>query len=76
MGNEGDGGLQTGSMPSSSPGAMAVGSVDNSHTLRYIIIAPDGYKILYDAGSSFGQWKSSFNSSIVVIGQFSLYFRS
>jgi hypothetical protein len=72
MGNNGDGGLQTGSSPGLSSGAMAVGSADNTYTLQHYIIAPDGYKIWYQAGSSFGEWKSIFNSTIVVNSEFLL----
>ena len=72
MGNEGKGGLQTGDSPGSSPGAIAIGSADSTYTLKYIIIAPDGHQIFYDAGSLFGQWKSIFNSTIVVNSQLSL----
>ena len=73
IGNEGEGGLQTCAMPGSAPDAMAVGSADNTYTLQYYIIAPDGSKIFYDAGVLFGRWKSVFNSTIVVNGQFLLY---
>ena len=72
IGNAGEGGLQTGNMPGSAPDAMAIGSVDSTYTLRYYISAPDGSKIFYDAGVHFGQWKSVFNSTIVVNGQFLL----
>jgi hypothetical protein len=75
MGNEGAGGLQTGNSPGNSPGAMAVASVDNTVTLaKSIIIAPDGHKILYVAGSLFGGWQSIVNSTIVVNSEFVLYF--
>lgn len=69
LGNDGDGGLQTGGDPANLPGAMAVGSVDNTLTLTsYTIIAPDSSKILYQAGTYFGAWKSIVNSTIVVNG--------
>jgi hypothetical protein len=71
MGNEGQGGLQTGGSPGSSPGAITIGSADSAYTLKYFIIAPDGHQIFYDAGTQFGQWKSIFNSPIVVNSQLS-----
>ena len=49
---------------------MAIGSADNTYTLRYYITAPDGSKISYYAGVRFGPWKSFFNSTIVVNSQF------
>jgi hypothetical protein len=68
MGNDGGGGLQTGSNPANSPGVMAVASVDNMYTLEFLIIAPNGNKIPYLAGSAFGGWQSTVNSTIVVNG--------
>jgi hypothetical protein len=74
-GNSGNGGLQTAGSPALSSGAMAVASVDNTYTLTsYTIITPNGSKILYQAGTYFGGWKSIVNSTIVVSGQFVLYY--
>ncbi len=68
-GNSGTGGLQTTGSPSISPGAMAVASVDNTHTLTdSIIVAPDGSKILYEAGTTFGGWQGIVSSTIIVNG--------
>jgi hypothetical protein len=68
MGNDGYGGLQTGGTPSNAASAMAVGSIDNTHTISSIIIAPDIHKISYQAGTLFGGWQSIVNSTIVVNG--------
>jgi hypothetical protein len=72
IGNNGAGGLQTGSNPGLSSGAMAIGSADNTYTLQHYFIAPDGYKIWYQVGSLFGEWNSIFNSTIVVNSESSL----
>jgi hypothetical protein len=73
-GNSGSGGLQTVGSPGLAPGAMAVASVDNTYTLTsYSIITPNGSKILYQAGTFSGGWKSIVNSTIVVNSQFALY---
>jgi hypothetical protein len=66
MGNDGEGGLQTGGAPSNAADAMAVASIDNMHAVFSIIIAPDGHKIPYHTGALFGGWKSVVNSTIIV----------
>lgn len=73
-GNSGNGGLQTPLSPGTSEDAMAVASVDNTYTLTaYTIFTPNGSKILYIAGVSFGGWKLKTNAVIVVNSQFTLY---
>lgn len=65
--NEGTGGLQTTGSPANIPGAMSVASVDNTYSLQlYTIITPNGAKIIYQAASGFGGWKSIVNLTIVV----------
>lgn len=66
MGNSGAGGLQTGGEPAVSSAALAIGAVDNTYTLKHIIIAPDGHKIFVRVGEVFGNWKRNFNATIVV----------
>ena len=66
MGNSGTGGLQTGGEPAISSEGLAIGSVDNTYTLKHIIIAPDGHKILAIAGQAFGPWITNFSATIDV----------
>ncbi|CAF1210399.1 unnamed protein product [Adineta ricciae] len=66
MGNSGTGGLQTGGEPAISSEGLAVGSVDNTYTLKHIIIAPDNHKILAIAGQAFGPWITNFSATIDV----------
>lgn len=69
-GNSGNGGLFTVNSPSIPFNTMSVGSVDNTYNLKfYGIIAPDGSKILYAAGTVAGGWKSVVNTTIVVNSQ-------
>lgn len=66
-GNDGASGLQTVGIPAVSSNTMAVASVDNVFTLRfYTIITPDGSKIPYRAGTDFGGWKTTVNSTIII----------
>ena len=72
-GNNGNGGLFTLNSPSIPFNAMSIGSVDNTYTLvSYSIIAPDGSRIIYRAGTNAGGWKSVINATIVVNSWFSL----
>ena len=72
-GNSGNGGLFTVNSPSIPFNAMSIGSVDNTYTLTsYSIIAPDGSKIIYQAGTASGGWKSMVNATIVVNSRFAL----
>ncbi|CAF4857197.1 unnamed protein product [Rotaria sp. Silwood1] len=66
FGNEGSQGLQTGGSPSISSGAMAIASVDNSHSPRFYLLTPDGERIYYLPGTVFGGWQSNVPSRIVV----------
>ncbi|CAF2812166.1 unnamed protein product [Rotaria sp. Silwood2] len=66
QGNDGGQGLQTSGNPAISSGAMAIASIDNSHTPQSYLSTPDGEKIFYSAGANSGGWHSTVNSIIVV----------
>ncbi len=70
MGNDGTEGLQTGGTPAVSPGVIAVASVDNSYAAQLYLTTPDGKKLFYTPGASFGGWRSTVESAVVVNGQF------
>jgi hypothetical protein len=70
MGNDGTGGLQTGGSPAVSPGVVAVASVDNSYAAQLYLTTPDGKKIFYTPGTTFGGWRSTVKSIVVINGQF------
>ncbi|UJR11333.1 hypothetical protein I4U23_015514 [Adineta vaga] len=65
-GNEGEYGIQTIVTPSIATAAISVASVDNTHTVKFILIAPNGRKIPYLAGHAFSNEQSTFQSKIVV----------
>lgn len=67
--NDGQGGFQTSDDPAVSPSDMSVASVDNGYylsTVHSLIFGPNGTTILYEPGSSYGQWRSIINSTIIV----------
>jgi len=67
FGNDGDGGLQTPSDPSISPGVMAIASANNGYFPLRFIMSPNGAKIFVLTEDPRGRWNSRFDFSIIVI---------
>lgn len=65
FGNDGDGGLQTPSDPSISPGVMAIASANNGYFPLRFIMSPNGAKIFVLTEDPRGRWNSRFDFSII-----------